>query len=138
MEFKNNKSGITLVALIITIVILLILAGVAIGAITEENGLIMRTRQAKKETIYNEAKEKINIELMEIQAECTEQRKEYNIKEIALKMKESKEITINKTYNKEIASINEGIQIDEENVKAIVVSVDKYSEYKFLIGKVQK
>ena len=118
--------------------VLLILTGVAIGAIAGENGLIMRTQQAKKETRYKEAKEKINLELMEIQAECTEQRKEYNIKEIALKMKDAEEIIINKTYNKEVASISEGIQIDEQNVEAIVVSVDKCSEYKFLIGKSTK
>ena len=138
--FSNikEKKGITLVALVITVIILLILAGVAIGTLGGENGLIMRTQQAKRETRYKEAKEKINIELMGIQADCTEQRKEYNVKEIALKIKESKEITINKTYNKEIASISEGIQIDEENVEAIVVSVDKFSEYKFLIGKSTK
>ena len=138
MRNINRQNAITLVALVITVIILLILAGVAIGVLGGENGLIMRAGQAKKETRYKEAKEKINIELMEIQAECTEQRKEYNIKEIALKMKESKEITINKTYNKEVASISEGIQIDEENVEAIVVSVDKCSEYKFLIGKSTK
>ena len=136
-NFKKNK-GITLIALVITVVVLLILAGVAIGVLGGENGLIMRTQQAKKETRYKEAKEKINLELMGIQADCTEQRKEYNVKEIALKMKESKEITINKTYNKEIASISEGIQIHPENIEAIVVSVDKYSEYKFLIGESTK
>ena len=131
-------NGFTLTTLVIIVVILLILAGVAIGAIAGENGLIMRTGQAKKETRYKEAKEKINLELMEIQADCTEQRKEYNVKEIALNIKGSKEITINKTYNKEVASISEGIQIDEENIEGIVVSVDKDSEYKFLIGESTK
>ena len=135
---KLKDKGITLVALVVTVVILLILAGVAIGTLRGENGLIVRTQQAKKETRYKEAKEKINIELMDIQVECTEQRKEYNIKEIALNMKETEEITINKTYNREVASIKEGIQIDEEKVEGIVVSVDKCSEYKFLIGKSTK
>ncbi|MEI3395286.1 MAG: hypothetical protein V8R82_06270 [Clostridia bacterium] len=38
---KNN--AITLIALIITIIILLILAGVAIAALTGDNGLFSRT-----------------------------------------------------------------------------------------------
>lgn len=36
----KNKSGITLIALIITIIVLLILAGVTILTITGENGIL--------------------------------------------------------------------------------------------------
>lgn len=44
---KNNKEkGITLVALVITIVILLILAGVSIGMIVGENGLLAKAKEA--------------------------------------------------------------------------------------------
>ena len=46
MKIKN-KQGITLVALVITIIILLILAGISINAIFGENGIICR-RSAKK------------------------------------------------------------------------------------------
>ena len=44
----KNKSGITLIALVITIIVLLLLAGVAIATLTGENGLITRAKQAKK------------------------------------------------------------------------------------------
>jgi len=44
---KKDKA-ITLIALVITIIILLILAGVAIATLTGENGLITRVKQAKK------------------------------------------------------------------------------------------
>ena len=42
---KNN--GITLIALVITIVILLILAGITIASLTGDNGLFSRAQQAK-------------------------------------------------------------------------------------------
>lgn len=42
----KNKKGITLIALVITIVVLLILAGIAIGAITGENGILRSNNQS--------------------------------------------------------------------------------------------
>ena len=53
-EQKNNvktEKGITLIALVITIVILLILAAVGIGTLTGENGLIKRAQDAKNNTL---------------------------------------------------------------------------------------
>lgn len=47
---KNNPKGITLIALIITVVVMLILAGVAISAIVDGTGLFSKTREAK--TVY--------------------------------------------------------------------------------------
>ena len=47
----KEQKGITLVALVITIIILLILAGIAIASITNENGLFNRAKQAKNNTI---------------------------------------------------------------------------------------
>ena len=43
----KNKRGITLIALVITIVILLILAGVSISLILDENGIIQRSKDAR-------------------------------------------------------------------------------------------
>lgn len=43
---KNNK-GITLIALVITIIVLLILAGVAIAMLTGENSILVRATDAK-------------------------------------------------------------------------------------------
>ena len=47
MEEKNIK-GITLIALVITIIVLLILAGVSIATLTGENGLLSKAQEAKK------------------------------------------------------------------------------------------
>ena len=49
-SFKTAK-GITLISLVITIIILLILAAVAIGTLTGENGLIKRAQNAKNNTL---------------------------------------------------------------------------------------
>lgn len=49
METKEN-SGITLVALVVTIVVLLILAGVSINLVLGENGLITQAKEAKRKT----------------------------------------------------------------------------------------
>lgn len=54
--FKQEK-GVTLVALVITIVILLILAGVSMAGLTGQNGLLKRARDAKDNTAAAQAKE---------------------------------------------------------------------------------
>ena len=48
-KFKNNK-GITLIALVITIIVLLILAGVSIAMLTGNNGILTQAQRAKNET----------------------------------------------------------------------------------------
>ena len=53
----TKKEGITLIALVITIIILLILAGITITAITGENGLLSSSLKAKKETEIENEKE---------------------------------------------------------------------------------
>ena len=47
MRKTNGKKGITLVALVITIIILLILAGISISALTN-TGIFQKAKDAKK------------------------------------------------------------------------------------------
>ena len=54
-EFKYGKKGITLISLVVTIIVLLILAGVTIATLTGDNGILTRTQNAKNQT--EEAKE---------------------------------------------------------------------------------
>ena len=54
---KNNQKGITLVALVITIIVLLILAGVTIAALSGENGILSRASEASVKTKVADAKE---------------------------------------------------------------------------------
>ena len=59
-EFKKQK-GITLIALVITIIVLLILAGVTIATLTGDNGIITRTNQAKTKMEEATLEEKIRL-----------------------------------------------------------------------------
>ena len=59
---KNNK-GITLIALVITIIVLLILAGVSIAMLTGDNGILTQARNADVRTARAEVADKINMAL---------------------------------------------------------------------------
>lgn len=61
----NNCKGITLIALAITIIVLLILAGVTIASLTGDNGIIFYASKAKFITEIREIEEKINLMEME-------------------------------------------------------------------------
>ena len=54
---KTKQTGITLVALVVTIVVLLILAGVSINLVLGENGLITQAKDAKDKTLEAEKTE---------------------------------------------------------------------------------
>ena len=60
MKTKEIK-GITLIALVITVIVLLILAAVTIGAITGNNGIIGQANDAKLQTEIAEEKEILGI-----------------------------------------------------------------------------
>ena len=59
---KNTNNGITLIALVITIIVLLILAGVTIATLTGDNGILTKAQQAKTKTeeAEKEENEKLN------------------------------------------------------------------------------
>ena len=59
---RKNQSGITLVALVVTIVVLLILAGVSINLVLGENGLITQAKEAREQTKTAEVNEKTQID----------------------------------------------------------------------------
>ena len=65
--FKNK--GITLIALVITIIVMLILAGVSIVMLTGENGLLSKVELSKVESLKAQLKEEIEMEIMSIQIE---------------------------------------------------------------------
>lgn len=68
MKNKRN-SGITLIALVITIVVLLILAGVSIAVLTGENGILTRAKESVNEHSKAAAIEDVKLAWQEIRAE---------------------------------------------------------------------
>ena len=69
---KNiNISGITLVALVVTIVVLIILAGVSISMLAGENGILTQAQHAKDETELASIREELQIMWIEVQTETS-------------------------------------------------------------------
>lgn len=61
-SIKNNN-GITLIALVVTIIVLIILAGISINLVLGENGIITRAKEAKKVQEIVQIKEEIGLEI---------------------------------------------------------------------------
>ena len=57
----KKENGITLIALIVTIIVLLILAGVSIAMLTGDNGILSQAQNAKKETEEAGRNEKLDL-----------------------------------------------------------------------------
>ena len=60
-RFLGKERGITIIALVVTIVVLLILAGISIAAITGDNGIIEKGDKAKEETEIATYKEQLEV-----------------------------------------------------------------------------
>ena len=81
-ENQKQTKGITLIALVITIIVLLILAGVSIAMLTGQNGILMQAQNAKKETEISEVIEKAKIDIAGVQAENNGELTEEQLNEI--------------------------------------------------------
>ena len=60
----KGRNGITLIALVITIIVLFILAGVTIATLIGDNGLLTKAGQAKNTSEKASEEEKIKVEVM--------------------------------------------------------------------------
>ena len=63
LNLKERK-GITLIALVITIIVLLILAGVSIAMLTGQNGILTQAQNAKTTNENKSAEEKVKLAIM--------------------------------------------------------------------------
>lgn len=68
---KNNK-GITLIALVVTIIVLLILAGVSIAMLTGQNGILSRASESSVTNAIGEAKDQVALTVSEAVADYYE------------------------------------------------------------------
>ena len=69
---RQNK-GITLIALVITIIVLLILAGVTIAMLTGENGILTNANTASSSSAYYGAEEQVKLAYMSVRTEIMAQ-----------------------------------------------------------------
>ena len=109
----ERKSGITLIALVITIIILLILSGIVIATITGENGLFTRAKQAKEDYYMSSAKEKLELAISDLIIEKTSRGED--LKKEDLTKINSDEIDVKSTDNFPVEVICQSYQfsIDE-------------------------
>lgn len=57
----KNQKGVTLVALVVTIIVLLILAGISVAMLTGDNGILTQANSAKKKTDTSKNEEIIKL-----------------------------------------------------------------------------
>lgn len=69
---RKHEDGITLIALVVTIIVLIILAGVSITNLTGENGIILQTKQAKETARGGDVQDTVSM------AAVNNSRKDYN------------------------------------------------------------
>ena len=126
---KNNlkqEKGITLIALVITIVVLLILAGVTIATLTGKNGILTKVTTAKDKTAIAEAKEKVNLMLADLTSggDYTKKRESFSVVDV-------KDINENNIYKAtvQVGSEEYIAEIDASNAKnPVIVKVYKKGE----------
>lgn len=113
MNFKCKKTeGITLIALVVTIVVLLILAGITIGMILGENGIIAKAQKAKELQRIAQIKEQVKIKMSELTADKIENARENITTKEVLEVTERDEIIVWKDVEEE-----KGITEDSYSVK---------------------
>ena len=101
--YKTKSEGITLVALVVTIIILLILATISVQALTS-TGLFENANKAKLETKRSQIKEWLSLNLMETQTTSYD-KTDSEILEIARKKADSSE---------ELKKLGKSITVDGE------------------------
>ena len=70
---KKQENGITLIALVITIIVMLILTGVTISLLLEEDGIINKAKQARIEQKKAEARDRVELYSVEYYIENSDE-----------------------------------------------------------------
>lgn len=76
---NTNEKGVTLIALVITIIVLLLIAGISIAMLSGENGILNKASQSAEKTKRESAKERLKIELIAIKTEKLSNGQEANL-----------------------------------------------------------
>ena len=114
---KKNVRGITLIALVITIIVLLILAAVTINALSGDNGILKRATEAKQKTRRADALEKIRLAVMTATAngvgEANPDDVKAELEKAGATVKTTGELPWEVTLDGYMFRINENLSIDE-------------------------
>ena len=123
IKFPTSNTAITLVALIITIIVLLILAGVTINMVIGENGIFAKATSAKNKTEVAQYEEELRMCVLEIQADEATKGTTFGIDTIRNNLVQK----VNELQN------TNDIEITTEEGNAIIEGI--YKEYEFTIDE---
>ena len=130
-KLKNVK-GITLISLVVTIIVLIILAGVTLNMIFKENGIINRTKTAKEENEKATASEIMTLKITECQMKAyAENGKLPDLQYLADRFCEDNDIAYVNLEKQKVGAINDKILIGENT--SIFTKLEKYP-YEFEIN----
>ena len=94
LEYLENKRGITLVALVVTIIVLLILSSVTLQMLMNDNGLINKVLYAKEQKKYSIEEESLKIVVLAAQSIGNGELNTENLnKEIKIRFGNNAEVT---------------------------------------------
>ena len=115
-KYRKKNRGITLIALVVTIVVLLILAGISIGALTGDNGIIDQAHTAKEDTEIASWEEQIDLAIIDAE----KKHREPTLDDVKEELK-------NKGVIDDYSQVNEdGIITTNEPVYEIAGKLDDY------------
>ena len=131
-QMKNKKErGITLIALVVTIIVLIVLAGISINLIFGNLGIVTKEKEAKEENLKQTAKEVMNLKITSIQIEnYTENKTLPSLQFLADKLCEDNDMEYVLTQSKAHASLD---KIDTTNLSSIYTKLKEYP-YEFEIN----
>ena len=111
-----KEQGITLIALVVTIIVLVILAGITISILFEKNGLVEKAKNATEEYKIEEQKQKLQLAIYNLNIE--RQNTKIDLQEL---------INIKENGIKVLTTENR-VKIFQDNLKKYaIVTVNKYS-----------
>lgn len=119
-----SNFGITLIALIITIIILLILAGITLNMVVGENGIFGKASTAKNKTEIAQYEEELRMCVLEMQTDSAEKGKNLTLKDIQ------------ENFQTEVGRIQNTteISIDPNDEESITKVTGIYKGYNFEIN----
>jgi type II secretory pathway pseudopilin PulG len=136
---RKNHKGLTLIALVITIIVLLILAGITIGSILNDSGIILNAEEVKKEAEIREIIDEVHDEILykqeeNITGEITDKELEEILEEYGTLSDE--EDMLDKTltttegdYEIAVADIWDEAQDSDEKIAGAVLKIGDYVKY---------
>lgn len=113
MNEVQMKKGVTLLALVITIIVMLLLAAVTIQMTLGENGLVNKANTAKEESEYNEAKDRVRSVVLKLGLEINSKDANIGLDEIEKEIQKDTKLTYAKTADK-ISVASNGYEFEIE------------------------